>query len=192
MLREQSDPRWGDPEAAFPYCLGYEEYVEQMTECRNRGLDERQLAGAACIRCATDLADGVKVGALSRFWTNAETGATIEVRHLLYVCAGCDPFVQCPWWCDRDHEPMVTGSTWLEFAIHTTTIGTVNGATDSAVRISQHEDPAGAPETSPPLGRHYIGINDTDLELDVAQARQLAAALLNAADKLDEITGGAR
>lgn len=187
---DTTQPRWGDPDAAFPYCLNYEEYSALMTEVATRGLTAEQLGGVACVRCSAAVSQPSEVGQLDGQWRNTETGETIEAVSVLVACDTCRPSLACPWWCAGGHEPFVRGNRHLSYAIHATTVervedvlGTGDGSTDVSILQHEDEDEVYAP---------YINTSDSDLHLDATKARRFAAALLNAADRLDEITGGAR
>jgi hypothetical protein len=188
-----TEHQWGDPTASFPYCLTYEEYEAITTEVANRGLSPEQLAGSACVRCGAAVCTDVhnaEVGQLAGQWRNTETGETIEAVRVLVACETCRPGIACPWWCEGGHLPFIRGQRHFDFAVHSQAVARladVLGTGDRAVDlvIQQHEDEDG-------VRAAYIWPSGTDLELDAAKARMFAAAFLNAADKLDEITGVAR
>jgi hypothetical protein len=93
------------------------------------------------------------------------------------AAAAALPAPPCPWWCEeppphrwqfRDHA----GASRYHLARFAGLV---------IVEQTEHSD-----EPPSPIEIHHaLG----ESSLDAAQARQLAAALLNAADKLDEIAG---
>lgn len=181
-------PTWGDPKAAFPYCLTYEEYVRQMTEVATSGLNDDQLSGHACIDCGAQLGpDRVKVGRKVLSWRNHEN-EVYDTTHELYADPVCAEFIQHPSWCDRNHEPAIRGHKWLDGAIHRASLGTaapgVPDADAAEVEILAHEDDTGA------IDEPFLTINGTDLSAE--RCREFAHLLLAAAEQVDEITGATR